>query len=349
MKVSIIIANHKFDDLFKETVKSLLSNIRVTNSYIEIIVVNNGMGAEKADGVRKWLEGKQVKLLQIQEANPSKARNIGARVARGEYLVFLDNDTRVEKGWLDEVVKYLDKNLKVGGGQLKLLRMNSHMKVTNLHVGKYDSAGEWITRSGFLVERAREAKDKGQFDKDDLIFSGKGAGMVVRRLVFEKIGGFDEDYIYYWEEPDLFWRIWKAGYEVRFLWMAKVFHAYGTKKKPIPRVPAKQQVYLACRNQVMTISKNGVGLRRWQMLIGVGLSWLGLEILFLVTGKWKQAWSIERAWWWIYLHSGVQRKKRRWVRNNLKSDDKWMEKVLVNRGLKWYVGKGLAYILGKGF
>jgi hypothetical protein len=281
-----------------------------------------------------------VKLLQLQEGNPSRARNIGARAAKGKYLLFLDNDVKVEKGWLNEVIKYLDKHSQVGAGQLKILPSGTQY---------FDSAGEMLTKNGFLVERAREAEDKGQFDKDDLIFSGKGAGLAVRREVFAKIGGFDEDYGYYWEEPDLMWRVWKAGYEVRFLWMGAVYHAYGTKKKPVPKVPTERLVYLSCRNQIMTILKNGVGWRRWQMLFWVSLSWLGLEILFLLTGKFKQAWAIERAWCWLLFHSGVVGKKRRWVQQQLKSDDKWMKKVMVKQGWGWYVGKGWAYISGRGF
>ena len=90
MKVSVIIANHKFDKLFKETINSLL---KVRNlELFEVIVVSNGMSLKMASKVRSWLINKQVRLLQLQEGNPSKARNLGARVAKGKYLVFLDNE-----------------------------------------------------------------------------------------------------------------------------------------------------------------------------------------------------------------------------------------------------------------
>ena len=93
VRVSIIIANHRWDSLFKETVKSVLNHTsevchrRNTTSEVEkaeIIVINNGLDFDKADRVRRWLKNKPVKLLQIQEGNPSKARNVGARVARGK-------------------------------------------------------------------------------------------------------------------------------------------------------------------------------------------------------------------------------------------------------------------------
>lgn len=276
-------------------------------------------------GKESWLE-----VIVVNSTNPSWARNKGAKKAKGKYLVFLDNDTLVKKGWLDQVVKFMDKQPQVGAGQLKLLRMGTN---------KFDSAGDLITNNGFLTERAREAEDKGQFDKADKIFSGKGAGMIIRKNVFTKVGGFDEAYIYYWEEPDLFWRVWQAGHEVRFLWMGKVYHCYGTKVKPIPKVPVNQQVYLACRNQLMTIIKNAQS-GRWRMLFWVSLSWLGLEIMFVIKGKWWQAWAIERAWWWLLFH---------WPKQQPKGNDQWLKQVMIKRDFQWYLGKGVSYVSGKPF
>lgn len=298
IKVSIIIANNLAHWSFPK---------QVLGPGLEVIVVNNGINGP---------------------GNPCKARNDGARQAKGKYLVFLDNDVIVKKGFLNKVIVYLDQHPKVGGGQLKLLRMGTN---------KFDSAGDLITDNGFLVERAREAEDKGQFDKADKIFSGKGAAMIVRKNVFTKVGGFDENYIYYWEEPDLCWRIWQAGYEVRFLWMGSVWHAYGTKAKPIPKIPPANQVYLACRNQLMTIIKNGQS-RRLRMLFWVGLSWLGLEIMFVIKGKWRQALSIERAWFWLLGH---------WPKQRLKGNDQWLNQVMNKRDWRWYWGKGLAYVSGR--
>lgn len=300
IKASIIIANNLANWSFPAAVKK---------NWMEIIVVNNGIN---------------------ELGNPCRARNQGAKQAKGEYLVFLDNDVTVKKDWLDQAVKFMDKQPQVGAGQLKLLRLGTN---------RYDSAGDLITCNGFLAERAREAEDRGQFDKADKIFSGKGAAMIVRKNVFEKVGGFDEAYVYYWEEPDLCWRIWQVGYEVRFLWMGQAYHAYGTKAKPIPKVPAAGQVYLACRNQLMTIIKNAQS-RHWRMLFWVSLSWLGLEILFLLTGRLKQVWAIERAWFWLLRH---------WPKQRLKGNDQWLKQVTIKRDWQWYWGKGLAYIFGRGY
>lgn len=311
MKASIIIANNRpdGDELWERTRKTLAES---KESWMEIIVVNNG------------LKGR---------GNPCRARNEGARQAKGKYFVFLDNDVEVKKGWLSEVLKYMDKHPKVGGGQLKLLRIGSN---------KYDSAGEKLTLGGFLVERAREAEDVGQFDTDEPIFSGKGAGLVVRRAIFNQVGGFAEDYEYYWEEPDLFWRVWKAGYEVRFLYMGTVWHAFGTTKKPVSRERAVQVTYLGCRNQLMTIWKNAVGWRLWWMLGSSLIAWVGLWVMMIVKGDLERAGAVSRA-----IKQVVKLKNGKVI--SREKDDGWWEKVVVRKGWNWYYGKAKAYLTGRGF
>ena len=222
VKVSVIIANHRADELFFATVDSVLKS-EMKNA--ELIVVNNGLKEKESRLIREKLNGQAVKVIEIKQGNPSRARNEGVKVAKGKYLVFLDNDVEVEKNWLKNLVGYLEQNPQIGAGQLKLLRLDRKRV--------FDSAGDKLVGNGFLAERAQEAVDQGQFDEVDEIFSGKGAAMVVRREIFEEIGGFDEDYVYYWEEPDLLWRVWKTGKKVVFLWMSKVWHAYGSEDKKV--------------------------------------------------------------------------------------------------------------------
>jgi GT2 family glycosyltransferase len=340
INISIIIANHRADKLFFQTIRSILNS---KLKRFQIIVVNNGLDNDQVLKVKDWINKQNssvIKLLQIKEGNPSQARNLGATIAQGKYLLFLDNDTQVSKIGLDNLIEYLDSHPKVGAGQLKLLRTKSQ---------SYDSAGELLTSNGFLVERARDAIDREQFNKDLPIFSGKGAAMIVRKDLFEKIGGFDETYVYYWEEPDLFWRVWKSGYEVRFLWMGLVYHAYGTSAKLTPEIPVPGQVYLAHRNHLLTILKNAVGWKLWWMLLSVSLAWVGLELMFLVKGYWQQILAIEKARWWLLLHPKQILVKRGWVMKNLPSSDDWLKQVTVNRSMSWYLGKALAYLTGKGF
>lgn len=340
LKTSIVIANHKSseDQLLINTIESLKSEM---NGSREVIVVNNGMNKKVAEKTASWLKEKRVKTIFVAEGNPSQARNMGAEIARGKYLLFLDNDVEVEKGAVGKVERYLSKHTRVGGGQLKLLRTNKRKK--------YDSAGEKLTAGGFLVERAREAEDVGQFDSDEPIFSGKGAAMLVKREIFEKVGGFDEDYQYYWEEPDLFWRVWKTGHDVRFLHMGMVRHAFMSDAKPVSRERRVGVTYLGCRNQALTILKNAVGVDLWKMILSVSLAWVGLGVMFLIQGDFLRAREVVRAGEWLIIHRGEIRVKRKRVQKELPSEDGWMKKIQIQRSWGWYYGKGISYVLGRPF
>lgn len=322
LQVSIIIANNSINPDCEKFLSRCLSSIKKNTSVPYEILVEDGAFI-----------------------GPSKARNRAAKRASGKYLFFLDYDTEVEKNWLKDVVTYLNRHPIIGGGQLKLLRMDRK----NI----FDSAGEKLTPFGFLAERAQEAEDKGQFDKVENIFSGKGAAMIVRKDVFQKIGGFDEDYFMYWEEPDLTWRIWKSGCRFVFLPMGRVWHAYGTKQKPVSSHWEQQITYLGCRNQTITIVKNGVGLNGLRILSFVTLAWTGLLFMFLVILNFRKAKAIIRAFLWLVKNHKLLLKKRGGLKKRLgkrfTKDDQWFAKIIVKKGISWYLGKGISYILGKAF
>jgi len=340
--VSIIIANYNSERYIVACLKSVL---KADYLSFEVIIVDSASNDKSRELIKKKFgKEKQLKLVELEEnKGPTYSRNLGVKKSKGKYLVFLDNDTIVAKDWLKKTVKFMEENKDVGGGQLKLLRMD-RKKI-------FDSAGDKISPFGFLAERAQEAEDKGQFDKADEIISGKGAGILVRRKVFEQVGGLDEDLFMYWEEPDLLWRIWKSGYQVVFLWMGKVWHAYGTKIKPVAEDWQIKIVYLGCRNQLMTIIKNGVGWRLVKMVIVVSLAWLGLLAMFLIKFDFKRVKAVMQAWGWLIGNWKLVLKKRRELQKRLGKkyfkDDQWWEKIVDKRGWQWYWGKGISYILGK--
>jgi GT2 family glycosyltransferase len=318
--VSIIIANNSRYPNYKRFVSRCIRSIKNnTFTLYEILVVDGAI------------------------TGPAIARNSAAKRSRGKYLLFLDYDTTTNSTALHSVIEYLDKNPTVGGGQLKLLRMDRK----NI----FDSAGDKLTPFGFLAERGQESKDKGQFNKVEPIFSGKGAAMIVRKDVFNKIGGFDEDYFMYWEEPDLAWRIWKAEYKFVFIPMGVVYHAYGSNEKIVSNEWDIQITYLGCKNQIMTIIKNGVGLNGLIMLFFVTLAWVGLFFLFLLQANLKKATSIVKAFIWLVSNHKLIRQKRESLKIRLgerfKKDSEWFSAITLTKGINWYIGKGSSYLLGR--
>jgi len=337
--VSIIIPTFNNQGYLKNCLKSVLAHTKVS---FEVIVVKGGPKKKNASKIKF----KNIRLIDLEkDVGPAKKRNAAARQSLGRYLVFLDDDTLVDRQWLIKTVNFLEKNKDIGAGQLKILKMGQK--------DHFDSAGEKLTGFGFLSERAREAQDQGQFDQVENIFSGKTAAMIIRKNVFKKAGGFDEDYFMYWEEPDLCWRVWKLGYRVVFLPMGTVWHAYGIKNKKISPDQSAKITFWGCRNQLSTIIKNGVGLQLFKMLAAAALSWLILLFFFLAKADLRKAKAVIQAFSQLIKNIPQLLKKRaelkRRLGKNFFSDKSWFDKIEEKRPLPWYLGKAISYLLGKPF
>ncbi len=300
--ISVIIVNYNGIEFVDECLKSVLGS---RYPGYEVIFVDNG----STDGSREFVKNKFAGDARMRfvdnhaSLGPAVGRNRGAGVARGKYLVFLDNDTRVDPGWLAEFTSVFENDLSVGAAQAKLLRMDTD----NL----YDCAGDYLGPLGFLIERSRGKKDTGQFDFIADILSAKSAASVIRTDLFRKLGGFDEDYYMYLEETDLSWRVWLAGLRVVFIPKAIVYHAFNTPRKGFKRYYPKKTVrFYGCRNYITTLIKNlefGSLIKILPLHI---FSWLAISVLFLLKGDFADSWHILTGVYWNVLNINTVLKKR---------------------------------------
>ena len=209
---SIVIINwngkEKLGDLFDKCLESV-ANTRYED--FEVIFVDNA----STDGSYEYAQSKFInfKFFRNQEnLGFVGGNNVGAKLCRGDIIVFLNNDTMVDPYWLDEPAK-LFENLKIGTIQSNLRLLN------NPEVP--DSIGHCISAIGLPIENYFLTDEP---RRPTPIFSGKGAALFVRRDLFERLNGFDEDYFFYFEETDLCWRARLLGYEVYFSPRSSVLH-----------------------------------------------------------------------------------------------------------------------------
>jgi len=239
---SILILNYNG---LKYVDKCLASILRTNYSNFEIIFIDNASIDGSCEYVkRRYGDNLHLKIIKNERNYGfAKGNNIGARYAKGDYLVFLNVDTEVEPDWLRELVRLMDSDSSLGAAQAKLLRMDDPRKL--------DTCGHKLTPYGFSYEIG--LNDEANSYNDILeILAGKGAALMVRRSIFEEVGGFDEDYFLLREETDLCWRIWLRGYKVVFTPKAKVLHAIGG----IFRKSDVQSIYFFQRNMLITLIKN---------------------------------------------------------------------------------------------
>jgi GT2 family glycosyltransferase len=208
----------------------------------EIIVVD-----ELTPGIEQLLaDFPDIKLLHSdRRLGLSAARNKGARIAQGEYLAFLDNDTKVEPDWLSPLVAVLSSDPNIACVQPKLMRME--------HPTVIDAIGCFIDYMGFTHDLGQDELDEGQYDSISELFFAKGACFITKRNIFNVLRGFDEDFYLEFEDTDFGWRVRLMGYRVVSCPRSKVYHLGGSTRGKRPPWVAREHLV---RNHIRMIIKN---------------------------------------------------------------------------------------------
>src|SRR5690606_13167684 len=150
----------------------------------------------------------------------ASARNDGAAPARGQYLVFLNNDTVPQPGWLDALLDTFSTHPDTGLAGAQLLYPD----------GRLQEAGGLVFRDGSAWNYGRfESPDDPRFSYVRATDYVSGAAAAIPRALFERIGGFDRRYApAYYEDTDLAFAVREAGHAVRYQPAARVLHDEGT-------------------------------------------------------------------------------------------------------------------------
>ena len=138
MKVSIIIVNYNGRQLLEKCLKSL---DQTSFKSFEIIVVDNA----STDTSVSYLQSTYPKIKLIRLASNTgfaNGNNEALPYVKGEYVLFLNNDTHVKKDFFEPLIEVLDKNKTIGGVQSKILLVSDKKR--------HDSVGAYLTPTGFL-------------------------------------------------------------------------------------------------------------------------------------------------------------------------------------------------------
>lgn len=211
-KISVIIVNYNGKQLLEKCLESLL---KIDYNSIEIIVVDNNSTDDSVEFLSKNYHS--ITLLKLDSNKGfAEPNNIAARMAKGDFLLFLNNDTIVTPTFLSELVHVM-KDEKIGICQSLLLKPD----------GKIDSSGDFVDQLGIVYN------SKKHIDHVREIFSARGASMMIRKSLFEKLGGFDEKFYFSFEDVDLSWRARILDYSVVVVPKSIVYHYGGKSSKEI--------------------------------------------------------------------------------------------------------------------
>jgi len=216
----------------------------------DIIVADNASTDDSIEFIQKNFPS--VKIIQLkQNFGFAAGYNEVIKQIDSEFIVLINQDVAVTENWLAPMVKMMEGDERIAAIQP---RIRAYKQPT--HFEYAGAAGGWIDHYGYTFCRGRIfdaiEEDKNQFNTPTEIFWASGACMLVRKKVYESLGGLDADFFAHMEEIDLCWRMKNAGYKIMYCPDSTVFH-FGGGSLPQGH-PMK--TYLNYRNNLIMLAKN---------------------------------------------------------------------------------------------
>lgn len=217
--------------------------LRQTYRQYEVVVVDNGSN----DGTQEFVTTHYpwVRVLRSEKnLGFAAGTNLGIRNTHGNYVATLNNDTEVEPGWLEELVRVMDSDPSVGMCASKILFYGQPQVI--------NSAGIAIDRIGIAWDRDGGKRDDGTNSEPYDVLGPCAGAALYRRAMLDEVGLFDEDFWAYLEDADLAWRAQACGWRCLYVPSARVYHVYSATGRKYSSL----KDYLLARNRILMLIKN---------------------------------------------------------------------------------------------
>jgi GT2 family glycosyltransferase len=212
-RVSIVIPVFNRLDLTRQCLEAIRE--ATAEPGYEVIVVDNGSTDGTAGFLRAEQSARRLRcLVNGENAGFGRACNQGVRIARGELVVLLNNDTIPQPGWLAALAETMaDRDVGIAGSRLLYPDGRiQHAGIVWNAEGRLDHAHRWAPADDPAVLVPRD------------FAAVTGACLMIRRETFLELGGFDDGYHMYVEDVDLCIRAWEAGLRVTYCPSSVVVH-----------------------------------------------------------------------------------------------------------------------------
>jgi len=223
--VSIVIVNWNGSHHLRIALPSLSQQ---SYSPLEVLVVDNG----SSDESRQSVEAAQATWIGLpRNIGLAAACNEGSRRARGNYLVFLNNDMRFPRDFISFLTKALIEDENAFATDARQLNWDGTEEIhLATRLRKRTLIGSYL-RPGFLP--LLDSIQEPSFDPVP-VFQACSAAMAVRRNKFESLNGFDERLPVSWEDTEICWRAWLRGWPTLFVPEAVCWHRVGGSVRDNP-------------------------------------------------------------------------------------------------------------------
>lgn len=240
--VSVILVNFRGAD---DTIVAIeeLGRLDWPADCLEIVVVENASGDDSAARIRE--AAPHVRLIESSTNGGFTAGcNLGVAESSGEFVAFLNNDAKPDARWLSAAVAHFEESSRVGAVASRVLDWDGE---------RVDYVGAGLTWYGMGYKpHTGDPLPKSEPGVHDVLF-GTGSAMIVRRDVYEALGGFDERYFMFFEDVDFGWRLNLAGWRYVYEPASYVYHKHHAS---MAGYGDHKEQFLLERNALFTLYKN---------------------------------------------------------------------------------------------
>lgn len=272
-----------------ELIDSLVNNLR--NVTFEIIVVDNASSNSESKKIKEKYP--EIEVISSKEnLGFAGGNNLALPFAHGRYVMFINNDTFVEKDEFRNLINRIESDSCIGMVCPKI----------RFSWGKRPIQFAGFTPLSLITLRNKGIgcyeEDKGQYETAHPTPFAHGAAMLVKRDILEKVGPMWEGYFLYYEEMDWSEQITNAGYQIWYEPSCTIFH----KESKAVGIGSPTKNYYLTRNRLLFAKRNRKGITRYACYLYLTV----VPLLFhapkyAVTGKFKHACNIVKALKDFYL------------------------------------------------
>lgn len=252
--VSIIFVNYNTTKLLKECLESVKEQTIGIN--YEVIIVDNDSNVENKAELKELSEKYKV-VLSDENLGFGRANNLGATYANGKYLFLLNTDTVLVNNAIKILFDYIESNPECGvvGGNM----LNKDMKPYHSYLRFLPNIKaiikDEILPSKFSYYRNLDNYNYNKTDAPLEVGYITGAAFMIRKELFDKVGGFDKDFFLYCEECELCARVKKIGYSIINVPQASIIHYEGASMQTDEDFNAWRYAQMNGRSQFLYFKK----------------------------------------------------------------------------------------------
>src|SRR3989344_1622259 len=262
--VSIILVTYNSISYLRQCLNSLK---KISYRPLELVVVDNNSTDNSVAITVRTVKGWPYPIRIIKNHDNlgyAAASNIGIKRARGTLVFVLNPDTQVNPDFLQPLVITMTANRQISACQptVYLLRNRKKLNLTGkiTHYLGFDWLRNYLASRGLVIDIIKshrhqphsinpQSNNRGggkssqapQISDQRQLTSFSGCGVLLRKKVWQQLGGFDDYYFTYYEDSDLSWRMRLAGFLIEYVPDSTIFHDY--KFYPVKDYQSFQQKF----------------------------------------------------------------------------------------------------------